>query len=382
MRGLSLLGLCLLCPASVEGFILRQTPSPARRPSSSTSSTSSTSSSAGPLLLRRALTRRRLTEEEALLEQVKKLREEAAALEDALPEERKKEMAGPTPEEAAAAAALNPMAPPALVTESTTSEIGRRLASLPYDAESCRSTLDGCKEERVITLWDSKLLKFKATGLGELDRLGLSAAALGVNSDDSLEELKNALGVVVIASGICAVGSLALIGGNLGASLTYLFAVFPILFLGVGSSSPGIISGVLEVIKTRTDPQYEERRLYHEAAHFLVGYLLGIPIAGYNTDAVAPEVVLYDTKRGDKFDESDVEASSSTFFSAPASGGGGGGGGGGAGRGIELDESEVDCLSVVALSGAVAECIYFETAKGCQGDLAGLNFLMSRCGAM
>ena len=44
-----------------------------------------------------------------------------------------------------------------------------------------------------------------------------------------------------------------------------------------------------------------------------------------------------------------------------------------------LDEEEVNCLSVVALAGAVAECQYFESAKGCQGDLAGLNFLMSRC---
>ena len=39
----------------------------------------------------------------------------------------------------------------------------------------------------------------------------------------------------------------------------------------------------------------------------------------------------------------------------------------------------MDALSVVALAGAVAECQYFEGAKGVQGDLAGLNFLMSKC---
>ena len=33
--------------------------------------------------------------------------------------------------------------------------------------------------------------------------------------------------------------------------------------------------------------------------------MLGIPIAGYNTDAIAPEVVLYDTRKGDRFDTAD-----------------------------------------------------------------------------
>ena len=62
---------------------------------------------------------------------------------------------------------------------------------------------------------------------------------------------------------------------------------------------------LLTPIPGRTASKDEERRITHEAAHFLIGYMLGIPIAGYNTDAIAPEVVLYDTRKGDRFDTAD-----------------------------------------------------------------------------
>ena len=35
----------------------------------------------------------------------------------------------------------------------------------------------------------------------------------------------------------------------------------------------------------RTDPAYRQRIIYHEAGHFLVAYLLGIPITGYTLSA-------------------------------------------------------------------------------------------------
>ena len=281
----------------------------------------------------------------ALLEQVAKLRAEAAALENDLPKKS-------SPNSSDGSNILTEVG----AKKFSKSDIVGKLEGLPYDAQTCRATLDACKSELILGRWDSVLPRFRPTNLGQLARIGIDATTLGIDSDDALEELKNSLGVVVILSGALAVASLALIGGNLGASLTYIFAVFPIIFLGVGSTNPGLISGVIESIKTLSDQGYEERRLTHEAAHFLLGYILGMPIAGYNTDSIAPEVALFDTKRGDRFDGEE-----GTFDV------------------VGLSEEDVDLLSVVALAGAVAECQYFNNAKGVQGDLVTLNFLMSKC---
>merc|ERR1711924_413774 len=74
-------------------------------------------------------------------------------------------------------------------------------------------------------------------------------AATGINGAKDLlsqEEVSNdQLGAltagVFVVSAILAIASGALIGGNVGATFTYVFAVLPIVFLGVGSSSPGVI---------------------------------------------------------------------------------------------------------------------------------------------
>ena len=63
----------------------------------------------------------------------------------------------------------------------------------------------------------------------------------------------------------------------------------PLLFLSP-STAPGLISAVIEVGKTRLDPKYGERRVKHEAAHFLMGYLCGVPIQGYEVEGALPEV--------------------------------------------------------------------------------------------
>jgi hypothetical protein len=49
------------------------------------------------------------------------------------------------------------------------------------------------------------------------------------------------------------------VGGNVGASFTYGFAILPILFLGIGSSSPGIIVALVNLFKVRLDPDFRDR---------------------------------------------------------------------------------------------------------------------------
>jgi len=59
-------------------------------------------------------------------------------------------------------------------------------------------------------------------------------------------------------------------------------------------------------------PDYRERVVRHESAHFLVGYLCGIPITNYSVGIGSEHVAFAEAK-------------------LQVGGGGGGGGGGGAG---------------------------------------------------
>lgn len=235
-------------------------------------------------------------------------------------------------------------------------EIATQLADLSFSPDACLEKLNSCKKDGILNLWDSKSseLAYRVTGMYQLERIGITARSLGIESDDSIDELKNGLAGVTLVSSIVALAASRL-EGNLGASLTYLFALTPIAFVGVGSANPALIAAFLESIRSFVDPSYKERRILHEAAHFLSGYLLGLPIAGYRTDAVSPEVQLFDTRRGD-----DLRSNVALLGEA-------------------LGEADINCLSVVSLAGAVAECISFGNARGVFGDLQQLGVFMSRC---
>ena len=46
-------------------------------------------------------------------------------------------------------------------------------------------------------------------------------------------------------------------------------------------------------IQRNVFPTYRQRMIQHEAAHFLMGHLLGLPIKGYATNAVKSAVEFY-----------------------------------------------------------------------------------------
>lgn len=67
-----------------------------------------------------------------------------------------------------------------------------------------------------------------------------------------MADLKYALGAVCAFSFIAAVASGSVIGGNVGASFTYFFALLPIVFLGIGSTAPGIITAVINNVRRKS----------------------------------------------------------------------------------------------------------------------------------
>mmetsp|Transcript_25164 Transcript_25164/g.75555 ORF Transcript_25164/g.75555 Transcript_25164/m.75555 type:complete len:357 (+) Transcript_25164:118-1188(+) len=261
----------------------------------------------------------RASEADDLLEQAKRLRAEAAALED---------VAAPT--------TAPPATKPALTADA--------LAKITTDRDAYTNTLGDLRTAGAAKRWMSRALSAEGAEVPTEARV---RAATGIDGARDLltqeevgnEELFQLTAGVFVGSGALAIASGSLIGGNVGATFTYLFAVLPILFLGVGSSSPGVIVALYQLIK---GSGYDaERRRRHEAAHLVAGHTLGLPVADFSAGD-DPQVEFYDVARSR----------------------------------YTRDDAEV--LACVALSGAVAECDSFGSAKGAQGDFAQLQTIFDR----
>ena len=222
------------------------------------------------------------------------------------------------------------------------------------------AALDKLREEGIISLYKSATME---AGSGDLrsfpvslqmleNRSGLTSEKLGIGVEEvSLDDFKYATLWVTGGCSVVGVAALAFLPENIGATVCYLVAVIPVLFLGIGSTAPAVIANVIASIKGGDDSGVSkaERVCRHEAAHFLCGFLCGLPIAEYTTTAEdIPRVEFHDTTEG------------------PAT----------AQR--ELTEDEVNALAVVAMSGAVAEAMEFGSAFGANSDLIRLEMVYRR----
>lgn len=109
---------------------------------------------------------------------------------------------------------------------------------------------------------------------------------MGIKSPDTLAETSvrnDAVFVAVItllASFIGVFGSY--LPGDWGFFVPYLSGLLVLGAIGIGSTNPGALAVVIDKF-SQVFPDYRDRVVSHEAAHFLLGYLLGIPLAGYDT---------------------------------------------------------------------------------------------------
>ena len=182
---------------------------------------------------------------------------------------------------------------------------------------------------------------------------------IGGDGDVKFEDFQDLTIAVVLGSTLLGILALAVLPPNVGATFTYLFALVPIGFVGIGSVAPGIIAGAIVSARGGSgedDDARRERICRHEAGHFLCGYVCGLPVKRYeiNSDTGVACVEFHPTAA--------TTASSSSSATA----------GGGGGRG-ELSESDIAHLSVVAMSGSVAEIAAYGKATGGEADLLELQ---------
>jgi hypothetical protein len=183
-------------------------------------------------------------------------------------------------------------------------------------------------------------------------RTGLTAASLGLDySSSNLDDFKYATLYVAGGSTVLGVLALAVLPPNIGATVCYLVALIPIVFLGIGSTAPQLIANAIASIKGTTgdgsasNVSQKERICRHEAAHFCCGYWSGLPIQDYSTvDAANPRV------------EFGVTPAEPRGYSA----------------------TQVAALAVTALAGSVGEALAWSTAGGAAQDLLALQQVFGR----
>lgn len=221
-------------------------------------------------------------------------------------------------------------------------------------ASSPTSTTSGTLRTFPVT---QATLESRSNGAVTAASLGIASDGGGGDGEVTLDDLKDATIVVAGVSFAAAIASLALLPENVGAGLSYLFALIPVLYLGVGSTAPGLIAGAINAVRgvgadADDTAAALDRVCRHEAGHFLCGYLCGLPVRSYEVTDGVPRVEFHPCADG-----------VSGVATAPPR---------------ELERDEIAALAVVALSGSVAEAVGLGQARGGRNDLVELDGLFRR----
>ncbi|KAL2631300.1 hypothetical protein R1flu_015986 [Riccia fluitans] len=213
------------------------------------------------------------------------------------------------------------------------------------DADAVRSVLDELREAGLAKQWSSSAgLSRRTTFIRELTTLGIKNAenlAIPSTRNDAafLATVVGTTSVIAVLAGQ--------LPGDWGFFVPYLVGGISLGVLAVGSVAPGLLQAGIDLF-SGAFADNEERILRHEAAHFLVAYLVGLPIVAYSLDIGKEHVNLVDEKLQKRIYEG------------------------------QLDPRELDRLAVVSMAGLAAEGLRFDKVTGQSADLFSLQRLINR----
>jgi len=75
--------------------------------------------------------------------------------------------------------------------------------------------------------------------------------------------------------------------------IVWFLSFSPLAFVGMGIAAPEKLQRVLIYLQKNFFPSYRRRMIYHEAGHFLIGHLLGLPVRKYQANAVKNAVEFF-----------------------------------------------------------------------------------------
>ncbi|KAJ7561081.1 hypothetical protein O6H91_03G013200 [Diphasiastrum complanatum] len=213
------------------------------------------------------------------------------------------------------------------------------------DTDAVKKALDQLKQAGWAKQWSSlPNPSCRTTYIHELTTLGIknaeNLAVPSVRNDAAF------LATVVGTTSVLAVFA-GQLPGDWGFFVPYLVGSISLAVLAIGSIAPGLLQvGINSFSSVFRD--YQERLLRHEAAHFLVAYLLGLPVLGYSLDIGKEHVNLLNESLQKKIYEG------------------------------FLDKKELDRLAVVSMAGLAAEGLNFDKVVGQSADLFSLQRLINR----
>merc|ERR1712113_342758 len=146
---------------------------------------------------------------------------------------------------------------------------------------------------------------------------------------------------VVMTTSIVATLSGVLLPGDWSFFVPYLVGGISLGVLAVGSTAPGLLTFAIDRFSL-VFPDYRERTCRHEAAHFLIGYLHGAPVARYSLEIRSQHVQLAQAVLQRK------------LYTGP------------------LEDEELDSLAVIAMAGVAAEAMKYDSVIGQTEDLLDL----------
>ncbi|XVF61755.1 hypothetical protein PTKIN_Ptkin08bG0156100 [Pterospermum kingtungense] len=213
------------------------------------------------------------------------------------------------------------------------------------DSDAVKEALDQLSEVGWAKKWSSQpYVSRRTTSLRELTQLGIKNA-----ENLAIPSVRNDAAFLFTVVGTT--GFLGVLAGQLpgdwGFFLPYLIGSISLIVLAVGSISPGLLQAAIGGFSSFF-PDYQERIARHEAAHFLIGYFLGLPILGYSLDIGKEHVNLIDEKL------------EKLIYSG------------------QLDAKELDRLAVVAMAGLAAEGLKYDKVIGQSADLFTLQRFINR----
>lgn len=213
------------------------------------------------------------------------------------------------------------------------------------DGDAVKEAMNKLREAGWGTLWNSQpSVSRRSTFIRELTTLGIkNAEKLGA---PSVRDDVTFLLTVVGSTSLLAILASRL-PGDWGFFVPYLIGSISFVVLAVGSLAPGLLqAGTVSFSSFFEDNQ--DRVIRHEAAHFLVAYLLGVPIVDYSLDIGKEHVNLVDEQVQKRIYEGKVDA------------------------------KDLDRLAVVAMAGLAAESLKYDKVTGQAADLLSLQRLINR----
>lgn len=227
----------------------------------------------------------------------------------------------------------------------TTAEIRNKLGYLNTgDAIRITSELDRLKSRDTIKLWNCKDVSkanFAANSLQLTSKTGIEPVNLRLDAV-GFEYQKVLVAALAIAT-ICGLGS-TFIGGQVGFLLGYASALFPILLVGIGSIAPQLIGDVLNKFKYATNTEDKAKYVRGNAAKFLVGYIMGLPMASFSQGG--------DSNRVEFFQLRPSAANLKDGGDKPQM------------RAAKFKQADIAPISVTCVAGPTAECMEYTTAGG------------------